>query len=156
MSDSNTPSLADRIGTKPLDAGSASFTPASGPSSSWADEVASPTTKVTENPLEKAQTDGATDVSNGSGLHDAQYEVEVKLSDLQGDTTSPLYSIHSFEELGMYAILRLLSDSCAHNLQLSPDPERHLRTQLQKAKQDSRESLGKYSPPELLDSQIII
>ncbi|KAF8857784.1 ATP-dependent RNA helicase-like protein dbp5 [Acephala macrosclerotiorum] len=101
MSNSNTPSLADRIGTKPLDAGSASFTPASGPSSSWADEVASPTTKVTDNPLEKAQTDGATDVSNGSGLHDAQYEVEVKLSDLQGDTTSPLYSIHSFEELGI-------------------------------------------------------
>jgi len=37
----------------------------------------------------------------GSGLHDAQYEVEVKLSDLQGDVNSPLFSVKTFEELGI-------------------------------------------------------
>jgi ATP-dependent RNA helicase DDX19/DBP5 len=93
-----TPSLADRMGVKPLDAASTSFTPAT---SSWADEVASPIgAKANENPLE-AQTDGASEVNQGSGLHEGSYEVEVKLSDLQGDTSSPLYSISSFEELGI-------------------------------------------------------
>jgi ATP-dependent RNA helicase DDX19/DBP5 len=37
----------------------------------------------------------------GSTLHEPQYDVEVKLSDIQGDSTSPLFSITSFEELGM-------------------------------------------------------
>lgn len=66
-------------------------------SSSWADEVASPTVK-TENPLD--QVDGAAG-ENASGLHEAEFDVEVKLSDLQADASNPLYSISSFEELGM-------------------------------------------------------
>lgn len=94
----DTPSLADRMGAKPLDAATTSFTLGS---SSWADEVASPTiANANENPLE-AQIDGASEANHGSGLHDGSYEVEVKLSDLQGDTSSPLYSISSFEELGI-------------------------------------------------------
>lgn len=121
MADNNIPSLADRMGSKPLDAGSATFTPgASAPSSSWADEVASPTVaKANENPLETAQVDGASGVDHGSGLHDAQYEVEVKLSDLQGDTSSPLYSVSSFEELGMYVPYQSLS---LHVLTLYSNP----------------------------------
>lgn len=106
-------SLADRI-TKPLDAGSATFSPASAPapasaapaqdSSSWADEVASPTGAPGEekNPLADAQVDGAAEKDGGSTLHDTQYEVQVKLSDIQGDVTSPLHSISTFEDLEMY------------------------------------------------------
>ena len=40
-----------------------------------------------------------------------EHDVEVKLADMQGDEANPLYSIHSFEELGMYV-------STTH----SPDP----------------------------------
>jgi ATP-dependent RNA helicase DDX19/DBP5 len=99
-------SLADRITGPPaskLDAASTSFTP-SNPSSSWADEVASPVgneSKQLGATLEDAQLDGAAPPLAGSGLHDAQYEVEVKLSDIQGDKDSPLFSVSSFEELGM-------------------------------------------------------
>ncbi|KAK0728659.1 P-loop containing nucleoside triphosphate hydrolase protein [Lasiosphaeria miniovina] len=35
------------------------------------------------------------------GLVESNYDVEVKLSDLQNDTDSPLSSLHSFEELGL-------------------------------------------------------
>ncbi len=94
-------SLADRIGGKPLDAASSSFTPG-GASNSWADEVASPVAEKPESEsLADAQVDGTVEPLGGSGLHDAQYEVEVKLSDLQGDVNSPLFSVSSFEELGM-------------------------------------------------------
>ncbi|CZS88171.1 probable RNA helicase DBP5 [Rhynchosporium agropyri] len=93
-------SLADRIGAKPLDAGSSSFTPGK---TSWADEVASPVVEQNreESSLEAAQVDGTAENLGGSGLHDAQYEVEVKLSDIQGDTASPLFSVKTFEELGI-------------------------------------------------------
>lgn len=77
MSTTNTPSLADRMGSKPLDAGSATFTPGATGQTSWADEVASPTVNAQENPLEsklaQAQGDGATAGDAGSGLHDTQY-----------------------------------------------------------------------------------
>jgi len=103
-----TGSLADRITGPPaskLDAATTSFTPgAANPSSSWADEVASPVgteSKQLEGTVEQAQLDGAALPLAGSGLHDAQYEVEVKLSDIQGDVNSPLFSVSTFEELGM-------------------------------------------------------
>ena len=51
--------------------------------------------------LADAQVDGASVPLGGSTLHEPQYDVEVKLSDIQGDSSSPLYSISSFEELGM-------------------------------------------------------
>lgn len=105
---SDTPSLADRMGSR-LDAASSSFTPGAA-GQSWADEVASPIAK-NENPLEQAQVDGASSLESGSGLHDASYEVEVKLSDLQADASNPLYSVSSFEELGMY-VGRLVPIRC--------------------------------------------
>lgn len=77
MSADNAPSLADRMGARPLDAASATFTPGAAGQTSWADEVASPTVNATENPLEstlgKAQVDGASAGEAGSGLHDTQY-----------------------------------------------------------------------------------
>lgn len=48
-------------------------------------------------------------MGHDTGLKQAEYDVEVKLSDLQGDTDSPLYSISSFEELGMYATISSLT-----------------------------------------------
>ncbi|TGO16638.1 hypothetical protein BPAE_0484g00030 [Botrytis paeoniae] len=73
-------------------------------STSWADEVASPTAEKNEgNPLEETQLDGATEPLGGGTLQDGQHEVEVKLSDIQGDQTSPLYSVETFEQLGIDA-----------------------------------------------------
>jgi len=93
-------SLADRI-TKPAGDAPPSVTPAKD-SSSWADEVASPTvpSNVPDNVAE-SQSDGAAEPLGGSSLHEAEYEVEVKLSNLQGDPNNPLYSLKSFDNIGM-------------------------------------------------------
>jgi ATP-dependent RNA helicase DDX19/DBP5 len=48
---------------------------------------------------------GPTDTAQGavesSDLHEPDYNVEVKLSDLQADPNNPLFSIKSFEDLGL-------------------------------------------------------
>ena len=83
---------------------------------SWADEVASPTTAappaaaLAPEPapvandaaatVDKAQNDGASELFGGSDLREPDYNVEVKLSDIQADPNNPLYSVKSFEELG--------------------------------------------------------
>lgn len=80
---------------------------------SWADETAA--ANIDPKPAEfeakaeketsslaKAQIDGAGEYQGGvSGIHEPSYEVDVKLSDLQQDVANPLYSIKSFEELGL-------------------------------------------------------
>ncbi|CAL3968514.1 unnamed protein product, partial [Diplocarpon coronariae] len=86
------------MGPKPLDGASPTFAPASG--ASLAEEAAPPAGQKQETPLGDAQVDGTAENLGGSGLHDAQYEVEVKLSDIQGDASSPLFSVSTFEELG--------------------------------------------------------
>ncbi|CAL3968513.1 unnamed protein product [Diplocarpon coronariae] len=91
--------LAERMGPKPLDGASPTFAPASG--ASLAEEAAPPAGQKQETPLGDAQVDGTAENLGGSGLHDAQYEVEVKLSDIQGDASSPLFSVSTFEELGI-------------------------------------------------------
>lgn len=40
-----------------------------------------------------------------TGLNESTYEVEVKLSELQNDTNSPLYSAATFESLNLYVLL---------------------------------------------------
>jgi hypothetical protein len=100
------------------------FQPTSG--RSWADEVNSPisanpdsapsggldaaansatTTTTTTTTEEKTpnmpQVDGATEPFNGSQLHEPDYLVELKLADMQADPNNPLYSIKSFDELGL-------------------------------------------------------
>jgi hypothetical protein len=47
------------------------------------------------------QTDGATHIGGGSNLQEPDYTVDVKLSDMQADPDNPLYSIKTFEELGL-------------------------------------------------------
>ena len=92
-------------------ANAATFVP--GGATSWADETAEAATDSeasavnakAENEmsdLSEAQTDGASGILGGSsGIYDPSYEVNVKLSDLQANPDDPLFSIKSFEELGL-------------------------------------------------------
>ncbi|KAL8897546.1 MAG: hypothetical protein Q9207_007165 [Kuettlingeria erythrocarpa] len=85
----------------------------SGESTSWADEVETPVKadpepsieplpQSKEDSLASAQLDGATEPQHGTPmLEEPSYEVNVKLSDVQADPNNPLYSIRTFEELGV-------------------------------------------------------
>ena len=101
----------DNASSAGMNVNAASFVP--GGSTSWADETAEAAAN-SEAPaviakaeqemseLSNAQTDGATVPAGGSsGIYDPSYEVNVKLSDLQANPNDPLYSIKSFEELGL-------------------------------------------------------
>ena len=50
---------------------------------------------------DNAQLDGATEYNSGSAMVEPEYDVEVKLV----NQDNPLYSIKSFEELGLYVTL---------------------------------------------------
>ncbi|KIV83097.1 hypothetical protein PV11_05152 [Exophiala sideris] len=105
-------SLADRV-SKPdtMNAQAESFQPKSG--TSWADEVSSPATEeppsasnLNATPAEDAsapvaQVDGATEPFGGSQLQEPEYDVNVKLADMQADPNNPLFSATSFEQLGL-------------------------------------------------------
>ncbi|KAK7540187.1 ATP-dependent RNA helicase-like protein dbp5 [Phyllosticta citricarpa] len=52
-----------------------------------------------EDSVEAAQVDGAT--TTGGGLAEPEYDVEVKLADLQADPNNPLFSAKSFEDLNL-------------------------------------------------------
>lgn len=52
--------------------------------------------------LAAAQADGAGAGADGSGLQDVSYDVEVSLNELQKDLETPLGSVKSFGELGLY------------------------------------------------------
>lgn len=78
----------------------------------WADDAETPTTEnppvlekkqeeATEEPgsVESAQNDGANVHLNGSKLDEPEFDVNVKLADLQEDPNNPLYSVQSFEDL---------------------------------------------------------
>ena len=109
QSSSSAPSLADRV-TKPSTPLTGTNPPlkAAATTGSWADETASP---VVADPgptdlgdgsrLEDAQNDGASIERGGSALMEPDYEVEVKLSDIQADPNNPLYSVKTFDELGL-------------------------------------------------------
>lgn len=64
-------------------------------------EAETPKTVVTEKSDETKPIDGKKEVSESSNLLQSEYEVKVKLADLQADPNSPLYSVKSFEELGL-------------------------------------------------------
>jgi len=78
------------------------------PKQSWADEVNSPVNEQspteqpsTEPATDVPQTDGASDAFGGSTLQEPEYQVQVKLADLQADPDNPLFSAKSFEELSL-------------------------------------------------------
>lgn len=118
-------SLEDRISnpssSNGTNASAPSFVPGQGDSlGSWAEEVSSPAAGDSgaaagledraepklkphseESSLSMAQNDGAGEPMGGSTLKEPDYDVEVKLSDIQADPNNPLYSIKNFEELGL-------------------------------------------------------
>jgi ATP-dependent RNA helicase DDX19/DBP5 len=104
QSPSGASSLADRItksapiGTNPLPQGTTT-------AGSWADETASPVVTnagpIGDVEVKDAQIDGAGIERGGSTLHEPEYDVEVKLSDIQADPNNPLYSVKTFDELGL-------------------------------------------------------
>ncbi|KAK3722518.1 RNA helicase required for poly(A+) mRNA export [Vermiconidia calcicola] len=111
---------ADKASSNGTDPKAPTFTPSK---FNWADEVTTPvkessedtgnteakseapqaqTEGGTESSLEMAQQDGATTWLNGSqGLDEPEFDVNVKLADLQDDPNNPLYSVKSFEELNL-------------------------------------------------------
>jgi len=61
------------------------------------------TTKPTSTtPREKSPEEETEKKAGDTNLIQNSYEVAVKLQDLQADPNSPLYSVKSFEELGLY------------------------------------------------------
>ena len=109
--------LADRI-TKPDPSSTNTATDDQPASTSWADEVSSPvsskpastddktngenTTTTTEaKEASIPQFDGATAPFMGSELREPEFEVDVKLADMQADPNNPLYSAKSFDDLGL-------------------------------------------------------
>lgn len=112
-------SFEDRL-SFPSDSKNKSSTPnlTTTPSSkfNWADEVETPvqenekqigesqngtTSKAADDSsLDMAQTDGSTPWLNGSqGLDEPEFDVNVKLADLQQDPNNPLYSVKNFDDL---------------------------------------------------------
>lgn len=84
-------------------------------SRSWADEVNSPIDTPTsstiippadENKTKEEvttnQTDGASEPFGGSGLQEPEYNVQIKLADMQADPNNPLFSATTFEQLGLW------------------------------------------------------
>ena len=67
----------------------------------WADDENAPMDEKPEPSVTNSQMDGATEPFNGSSLHEPNYAVDVKLSDLQADPNNPLFSVKSFDELGL-------------------------------------------------------
>lgn len=51
--------------------------------------------------MDYGSADAPQNVAGDSDLNEPDYSVEVKLSDLQADPNNPLYSIKSFEDLGL-------------------------------------------------------
>lgn len=81
-------------------------------SSSWADELSSPSqskpSTQPEGPSTQPsrptmdQADGASETQGGSaGVIEPESDVNVKLADAQADPNNPLYSIKTFEQLGL-------------------------------------------------------
>lgn len=99
MAASSDKSLADRM----------TFPSASnGDSTSWADDTEEPSAPSAQNTqnMDGAQDmgnqhDGAGEVQMGSSLLEPEFNVDVKLNDLQADPNNPLYSVKNFGDLNL-------------------------------------------------------
>lgn len=82
---------------------------------SWADDVETPSTEKPQKTADKdpslaeAQKDGATTWMMGSQLDEPEFDVNVKLADLQEDPNNPLYSVKSFQDLSLYDPSRIFT-----------------------------------------------
>lgn len=59
--------------------------------------------------VSEAQVDGNVPDLGGSGLVDSNYDVEVKLGDLQQNPDSILYSAKSFADMNLYVVSAILT-----------------------------------------------
>ncbi|KAJ5717941.1 hypothetical protein N7488_003587 [Penicillium malachiteum] len=76
---------------------------------SLADRISNPNPEAPaatgDAPSANQEDDGAGDALGGSSLQEPDYSVEVKLSDLQQDPDNPLFSVKSFEQLGLNPLI---------------------------------------------------
>jgi len=56
-------------------------------------------TPAEESSVEQAQVDGSGPAGNGATMVETEFNVEVKLADMQADPNNPLFSAKTFEEL---------------------------------------------------------
>lgn len=56
-------------------------------------------TPAEESSAAQAQVDGSGPPGNGSNMVETEFNVEVKLADMQADPNNPLFSAKTFEEL---------------------------------------------------------
>ncbi|OKL63361.1 ATP-dependent RNA helicase dbp5 [Talaromyces atroroseus] len=68
---------------------------------SLADRITKPDATQESSSAGIPNVDGASESLGGSNLQEPEYDVEVKLSDLQADPNNPLFSVKSFEDLGL-------------------------------------------------------
>ncbi|KAI9691287.1 MAG: RNA helicase required for poly(A+) mRNA export [Bogoriella megaspora] len=69
----------------------------------------------TTNTVDNSQLDGSSEPRGGSKLEEPEFDVAVKLSDIQADPNNPLFSVKAFDELGLAA--PLLKGMAAMNFQ---------------------------------------
>lgn len=72
--------------------------------SSTEEPTAAPPTEekpAEESSVAQAQVDGSGPPGNGSNMVETEFNVEVKLADMQADPNNPLFSAKTFEELKM-------------------------------------------------------
>lgn len=70
-------------------------------------KIDAPQTDAPNSGVAEAQTDGAFAAPGGDFIQDPEWDVEVKLKDLQADPNNPLYSIKSFNDLQLCVEPRL-------------------------------------------------
>ena len=90
------------------------------------------------------QVDGGIPSGDGPNLREPEWDVEVKLADLQADPNNPLFSAKSFEELQLYFSSPHPGSVWARaNMSVQQETggvERNSRNELSKAVKDSRAS----------------
>lgn len=64
-----------------------------------AEETAPEQTTTEDSSVAQAQVDGSGPPGNGSDMVETEFNVEVKLADMQADPNNPLFSAKTFEEL---------------------------------------------------------
>jgi ATP-dependent RNA helicase DDX19/DBP5 len=82
---------------EPTAAPPAEETPAKTPAETPANTATETTAE--ESSLAQAQVDGSGPPGNGSNMVETEFNVEVKLADMQADPNNPLFSAKTFEEL---------------------------------------------------------
>ncbi|GAM87788.1 hypothetical protein ANO11243_058160 [Dothideomycetidae sp. 11243] len=63
--------------------------------------IASDAAQAAAQPVQPVQNDGASELQMGSSLLEPEFDVNVKLNDLQADPNNPLFSVKNFSDLNL-------------------------------------------------------